>query len=357
MNSLSLVMITTVTAFMAIAAAASEKPVQLPQGTGLDKVEAHCRACHSLDYVLKNSPVLTAAGWDAEVAKMINAFGAPIDRADAKIIADYLKRHYAYALLDQIETRLVGFRSAFLKEGKSVPKPLASNSGIAHHASRNRGYELLDQIEARLARIESPSREKYQRVFDLPSSNSEIAHYQRNHGYELLDQIEARLAGVESPFREKDARASERPLSNSEIAHHSKSDHGYELLEQIEARLAGIESLSPENDLRVSEQPSSHSEIAHHQTNHGYELLDQIEERLTLSREEDLRVSERPSSNSEIAHERSAKRIETPRRATMPLASKHASFERASFESKSTSACPESQSCLGYVPLLLGVGF
>jgi hypothetical protein len=41
-----------------------------------------------------NSPFLNAAGWDAEVAKMINAFGAPIDAADAKIIADYLKSNY-----------------------------------------------------------------------------------------------------------------------------------------------------------------------------------------------------------------------------------------------------------------------
>ena len=41
-----------------------------------------------------NSPFLTAAPWDAEVAKMINAFHAPIDATDAKIIADYLKKNY-----------------------------------------------------------------------------------------------------------------------------------------------------------------------------------------------------------------------------------------------------------------------
>jgi len=33
-----------------------------------------------------NSPFLDAARWDAEVAKMIKAFGAPIDPADAKTI-------------------------------------------------------------------------------------------------------------------------------------------------------------------------------------------------------------------------------------------------------------------------------
>jgi hypothetical protein len=76
------------------AGAAAEKPVQLKPGPGLDKVEAGCSGCHSLDYVPMNSPFLNAAGWDAEVAKMINAFGAPIDPADAKTIGDYLKKNY-----------------------------------------------------------------------------------------------------------------------------------------------------------------------------------------------------------------------------------------------------------------------
>ena len=82
------------TAFMTVASMAAEKPVQLKPGAGLDKVEAGCTACHSLDYVPMNSPYLNAAGWDAEVAKMINAFGAPIDAADAKVIGDYLKKNY-----------------------------------------------------------------------------------------------------------------------------------------------------------------------------------------------------------------------------------------------------------------------
>ncbi len=41
-----------------------------------------------------NSPFLNGAGWDAEVTKMINAFGAPINAGDAKIISDYLKANY-----------------------------------------------------------------------------------------------------------------------------------------------------------------------------------------------------------------------------------------------------------------------
>ena len=81
-------------ALTAAPAAAQEKPVTLKKAPGLELVEANCAACHSLDYIQMNSPFLNAAGWDAEVTKMIKAFGAPIDDADAKVIADYLKANY-----------------------------------------------------------------------------------------------------------------------------------------------------------------------------------------------------------------------------------------------------------------------
>lgn len=79
---------------VAASAAAEEPSIKLKPGAGLDKVESNCSGCHSLDYVPMNSPFLNAAGWDSEIAKMINAFGAPIDQADAKVIADYLKKNY-----------------------------------------------------------------------------------------------------------------------------------------------------------------------------------------------------------------------------------------------------------------------
>lgn len=68
--------------------------VQLKAGDGRDKVEANCAACHSLSYIVMNSPFLKPAVWDAEVTKMIKVFGAPIDDADAKAIGDYLKKNY-----------------------------------------------------------------------------------------------------------------------------------------------------------------------------------------------------------------------------------------------------------------------
>ncbi len=82
-------------ALIAVAsAAAEEKPIDLKVAPGVDKVEGHCAACHSLDYIEMNSPFLSPASWDAEVTKMIKVFGAPIDDTDAKVIADYLKANY-----------------------------------------------------------------------------------------------------------------------------------------------------------------------------------------------------------------------------------------------------------------------
>jgi mono/diheme cytochrome c family protein len=75
-------------------ARADEKPVALKKAPGLDKVEANCDACHSLDYIQMNSPFPNAALWDAEVGKMIKAYGAPISDADAAAIKDYLTKNY-----------------------------------------------------------------------------------------------------------------------------------------------------------------------------------------------------------------------------------------------------------------------
>jgi mono/diheme cytochrome c family protein len=88
------ILIALAAAMIAIPAAADEKPVDLKKGPGLDKVEGNCGACHSLDYIQMNSPYPSAALWDAEVTKMIKAFGAPIEDADAKAIKDYLTKNY-----------------------------------------------------------------------------------------------------------------------------------------------------------------------------------------------------------------------------------------------------------------------
>ena len=86
--------IALVAALIASPAFAAEQVIKLKQAPGVDKVEANCGACHTLAYIPMNSPFLKPAVWDAEVTKMIKAFGAPIDEADAKTIAEYLKKNY-----------------------------------------------------------------------------------------------------------------------------------------------------------------------------------------------------------------------------------------------------------------------
>ncbi len=83
-----------VAALIAAPAFADEQVIKLKPGPGLDKVEGNCQACHTLAYIPMNSPFLNAAGWDAEVTKMIKAMGAPIDDTDAKAIKDYLAKNY-----------------------------------------------------------------------------------------------------------------------------------------------------------------------------------------------------------------------------------------------------------------------
>jgi hypothetical protein len=91
MRSLLLVVALVLGAGVVIAA---EQRVVLKEGPGRDKVEANCTRCHSLDYILGNSPFMTRQVWDAEVTKMIKAFGAPISESDASEIVEYLTRNY-----------------------------------------------------------------------------------------------------------------------------------------------------------------------------------------------------------------------------------------------------------------------
>lgn len=74
--------------------AAQERRLELKQAPGRALVEANCASCHSLDYVLINSPFLDRNGWEASVTKMIKVFGAPINADDAKVIIDYLNANY-----------------------------------------------------------------------------------------------------------------------------------------------------------------------------------------------------------------------------------------------------------------------
>lgn len=72
----------------------TEEPVALKDAPGHETVESKCGVCHSLDYIRMNSPFMTPKTWQAEVNKMIDTFGAPIDAPDAEAILDYLTKNY-----------------------------------------------------------------------------------------------------------------------------------------------------------------------------------------------------------------------------------------------------------------------
>lgn len=76
------------------AALAGEEKVRLKEAPGVDKVRQGCVSCHSLDYIQMNSPFLDQKGWEATVAKMQKAYGAPIKPEDAGPIAEYLAKNY-----------------------------------------------------------------------------------------------------------------------------------------------------------------------------------------------------------------------------------------------------------------------
>ena len=73
---------------------ADESTIRLTQAEGVERVQAACAICHSLDYIVMNSPFQDRAGWEKTVTKMVKVMGAPIAPEDAAAIVDYLEKHY-----------------------------------------------------------------------------------------------------------------------------------------------------------------------------------------------------------------------------------------------------------------------
>ncbi len=63
-----------------------------PEDPAAELVQVHCAACHSLDYIVRQPPGMPLAFWEANVAKMVRAYGAEISPTEQKAIADYLAR-------------------------------------------------------------------------------------------------------------------------------------------------------------------------------------------------------------------------------------------------------------------------
>jgi sulfite dehydrogenase (cytochrome) subunit B len=71
-----------------------EETATLRPGPGMETAQNNCLTCHSIDYVITQPPNRGKAFWEAEVAKMIKAYHAPINDSDAKAIVDYLAKTY-----------------------------------------------------------------------------------------------------------------------------------------------------------------------------------------------------------------------------------------------------------------------
>lgn len=82
--------------------AADQKMITLPPdnalatlapGSGKEVARANCGACHSTDYIVRQ-PRGDMKQWQAEVAKMIKVFGAPVSPENEKTIVEYLSSAY-----------------------------------------------------------------------------------------------------------------------------------------------------------------------------------------------------------------------------------------------------------------------
>jgi hypothetical protein len=73
----------------------AQEDVTLKPGPGQDVATISCAVCHTLNYIRMNSLFLTPDAWKAEVTKMRDAFGAPIDDDTANTIVKYLSATYA----------------------------------------------------------------------------------------------------------------------------------------------------------------------------------------------------------------------------------------------------------------------
>jgi sulfite dehydrogenase (cytochrome) subunit B len=71
-----------------------EETATLRPGPGMETAQNNCVTCHSLDYISTQPPNRGKAFWQTEVTKMIEAYHAPIDDADAQTIVDYLAKTY-----------------------------------------------------------------------------------------------------------------------------------------------------------------------------------------------------------------------------------------------------------------------
>lgn len=102
----ALVAIGLVAGLTAVAVTAQPGPIALPPDTsvlrpsdlpGYQVAQQKCGICHSADYVSYQPPGMTQAQWTAEMLKMRQAYGAPLDDDEVKMLGAYLAVAYGSA--------------------------------------------------------------------------------------------------------------------------------------------------------------------------------------------------------------------------------------------------------------------
>lgn len=96
-HGLTLAMVGTLFAMPVISAPyrlPDEQPITLPAGPDVELAEAHCAACHSLDYVRTQPRGKGPMFWRDAVTKMIKVYGAPLTPEEADKVSAYLARTY-----------------------------------------------------------------------------------------------------------------------------------------------------------------------------------------------------------------------------------------------------------------------
>lgn len=63
--------------------------MDFPEGPGKAEFTSYCGICHSLKYI-SAQPNFSRETWEAEVHKMVEKYGAPIDSVNGEKIVDYL---------------------------------------------------------------------------------------------------------------------------------------------------------------------------------------------------------------------------------------------------------------------------
>ena len=66
---------------------------EIKMGKGFDALQTNCLMCHSFGYIINQGPQ-SRMFWRKKVDKMITHFKAPIIEKDAKVVTNYLFKHY-----------------------------------------------------------------------------------------------------------------------------------------------------------------------------------------------------------------------------------------------------------------------